>query len=533
MKKKKELVMLVVGIFLIVAIVLGVSYAYIKYESKQEKLNVAGTECLSISLENESAPISVTKSYPIREEEGKKSKPYTFTVKNNCETVVDYNINLEALNSERRMESKYIAVYIDEEEKGILSSYKEAKLYYKDDVYEGVESHTILSGYLEPHGSQNHTLRLWIDETADNGSQNKEFLSKVVIEGTMNEVIASGGNILVNHFNANDEKITDLASTNGYAFSSTGTIVCEEEKLSCYFKLTEVADIVGTIGEICGTGAEPENCSALPEGSNIEANTWYKIKSNVQIKPKEDKTNEIIIEGKTCVGTECSEKEQYTIASRDRTAPNVEVSTITSNYQGATIPFTVADLESGLENVTCKYGLNEDDLDLEGTIENGICTLKDFAIDKTYYYAIEANDKVGNITKKTGSISSKEVVTAPSLTGGGKDFAANRTITIATPGSADTGVKAYEYYVSRSKDVPASDVTISGTGETVTITDEGTWYVYYRTVSNQGNRSSWSGSEEVNIFYKASSVGYTNADDASIKTVQDAIDVIKAKWING
>ena len=67
MKKKKELVMLVVGIFLIVAIVLGVSYAYIKYESRQEKLNVAGTECLSISLENESAPISVTKSYPIRE----------------------------------------------------------------------------------------------------------------------------------------------------------------------------------------------------------------------------------------------------------------------------------------------------------------------------------------------------------------------------------------------------------------------------------------------------------------------------------
>ena len=85
--------------------------------------------------------------------------------------------------------------------------------------------------------------------------------------------------------------------------------------------------------------------------------------------------------------------------------------------------------------------------------------------------------------------------------------------------------------MSNSKDTPASDVTIGGTDETVTITEEGTWYIYYRTVSSQGNRSSWSAYEEVNIFYKASSVEYTLADNAGIKSVQEVIDFIKAKWI--
>ncbi|MDE6284908.1 MAG: hypothetical protein K2M17_04110 [Bacilli bacterium] len=532
MKEKRKIFMLVAGIFVVVTLVLGISYAYLKYESIQSISNVVGTECLSISLVDEKNPIQLQEAIPISDEAGKNTKPFTFTVKNNCDTVVDYNVNLESLDSEDRMGSKYIAVYIDNKEKKLLSSYKEARAYYSDGQYKGVESHVLLSGYLEPNASASHSLRLWVDESADNGSQNKTFMGKVVIEGTPNEVLAESSNVNVTHIDANGDKITDLEETNHYAFASTASFICEEEKLTCYFKVSEEVEVSGTVLQNCGKGENPENCSDVAKDFILEKGTWYKIKSNISIRPKEDERENVEIVGMTCVGTECSEKETFTLFPQDKVSPKVLVGTIDSNYQGATIPFTVSDEGSGIATTTCKYGLNEENLDLIGTIANGVCTLSNFTIDSTYYYAIEAIDKVGNVTKETGSISSEEVLTAPTLSGGGKEYAASRTINVTVAGTADTGVNTYEYYISREKETPSSETPITGTTQdTVTLTEEGTWYVFYRTVSNQGNRSSWSGQVEVNIYYKASSISYTNSDDASIQTVQQAIDKIKEKWV--
>lgn len=59
---------------------------------------------------------------------------------------------------------------------------------------------------------------------------------------------------------------------------------------------------------------------------------------------------------------------------------------------------------------------------------------------------------------------------------------------------------------------------------------EGTNYIFYRTVSNRGNKSSWSGAQQVNIYYKASSVTYSIAEEPSVTNVQEAIDAIRRKW---
>lgn len=84
---------------------------------------------------------------------------------------------------------------------------------------------------------------------------------------------------------------------------------------------------------------------------------------------------------------------------------------------------------------------------------------------------------------------------APSLTGGSDNWVATApTIKVSSAGTAISGVKEYEYYKSTSSTAPTDSTTATGTttiGE-VTISDEGTTYIWYRTVSNNDFKSVWS-----------------------------------------
>lgn len=115
------------------------------------------------------------------------------------------------------------------------------------------------------------------------------------------------------------------------------------------------------------------------------------------------------------------------------------------------------------------------------------------------------NDLIVYVTSQSGSVRTYKITlnnvrpTAPTLTGGGSNWVATAsTIKVATAGTALSGVKEYEYYKSTSNTAPTEDITITGTTSSdVTISDEGTTYIWYRTVSNNGNRSTWSGLQVV------------------------------------
>ena len=117
------------------------------------------------------------------------------------------------------------------------------------------------------------------------------------------------------------------------------------------------------------------------------------------------------------------------------------------------------------------------------------------------------NDLIVYVTSQSGSVRTYKITlnnvrpTAPTLTGGSNSWVATAsTIKVATAGTALSGVKEYEYYKSTSNTAPTEDRTITGTTSSdVTISDEGTTYIWYRTVSNNGNRSVWSNANEVHI----------------------------------
>ena len=85
----------------------------------------------------------------------------------------------------------------------------------------------------------------------------------------------------------------------------------------------------------------------------------------------------------------------------------------------------------------------------------------------------------------------------------------------------------YEYYIGEEEKDPGESVTGTTEGN-VEITKEGTSYIYYRTVSKAGVKSSWSAPEKVNIYYKASSVSYRDTNvESALNSLYEKIKVRK------
>ena len=81
--------LLIVGIL---CSILGVSYAlFIKNLSGSNNNSLTAT-CFNVTFTDQNN-IGLTNTYPLLDEEGKKLKPYEFTVTNNCDTFVKYDIN--------------------------------------------------------------------------------------------------------------------------------------------------------------------------------------------------------------------------------------------------------------------------------------------------------------------------------------------------------------------------------------------------------------------------------------------------------
>ena len=174
MNKKTKLAIL--GVIALVLVTLSLTYAYWIITRTQIKENVITAGCLDISLTNEQNDISLTEQFPISDDEGKELTPYTFTVTNNCNTAVDYNVNLEVLGDKNNnMASSSIKVMLDEEAPTLLGlNYEEEE--QSADAY---ASYRIGFGTLTSKGTATHNIRLWIDEEAPISEMNKTFSSKV------------------------------------------------------------------------------------------------------------------------------------------------------------------------------------------------------------------------------------------------------------------------------------------------------------------------------------------------------------------
>ncbi len=211
MNKKKLPVLITLGILLVLACIISVSYALFIVTDKQPNNNILNSSCLDFEIKNEQNEISLQNSFPLLDEDGKKLTPFTFTVKNTCSSYMSYTLNLETLKGST-LHNKYIKVLLNNEAITNLDTLPSSTTEY---YYEGSIASKILGNYgLGPDEEEDFTLRLWMDEDTipNEETMNKIFNSKIVIRAvaTSYDPVSAGITTLHDAILANEYQVSDV-----------------------------------------------------------------------------------------------------------------------------------------------------------------------------------------------------------------------------------------------------------------------------------------------------------------------------------
>lgn len=173
------------------------------------------------------------------------------------------------------------------------------------------------------------------------------------------------------------------------------------------------------------------------------------------------------------------------------------------------------------------YSSKDASIDIKNIYECGSGTLplncsntSDYIIKADVWYKVSGNIKIlySNDSKETGNLKvfdnniynvvlskiENTIPSAPTIKGG-NDIWTNEPITVSidNQGTAYSGVMNYEYLILDNNIKPTTSFAASGVGESVTITDSGTKYIYFRTVSNGNIKSLWSDAKVVKVDFES------------------------------
>ena len=127
MKKDIKFKLVLLLTLIVFAVLIGISYAYWQINKTQVDKNIVTTGCFElesdIGSDDERDPISLLKTYPIADNEGRMLIPFTFTIRNTCDTYAGYQVNLETLAT-TTLSKDYLKVVLDDATPKVLSAYE-------------------------------------------------------------------------------------------------------------------------------------------------------------------------------------------------------------------------------------------------------------------------------------------------------------------------------------------------------------------------------------------------------------------------
>ena len=220
-KVKKENIVMIVLIVVMLLAIIGVSYAAFNYSKTGTKLNSITTGSITMSYTESDSIISIDKALPTRDETGKvrlkEGEYFDFTV--SSEIVGDININYEisakdVTTSNRKIDGSNIKMYLtrltDNGEEELMSpeTYNEE---INANSYTGrpTGEMSLYQGSMSSSESNRYRLRMWVDEKynpqGDGGNLsfsvkinvygkdgNKEDLYKTVAETLLTSNLGNG-----------------------------------------------------------------------------------------------------------------------------------------------------------------------------------------------------------------------------------------------------------------------------------------------------------------------------------------------------
>ena len=196
-KLKKENIVMIVLIAVMLLAIIGVSYAAFNYSKTGTKLNSITTGSITMSYTESDSIISIDKALPTRDETGKvrlkEGEYFDFTV--SSEIVGDININYEisakdVTTSNRKIDGSNIKLYLtrltDNGEEELMSpeTYNEE---INANSYTGrpTGEMSLYQGSMSSSESNRYRLRMWVDEKynpQDDGG-NLQFSVKINVYG--------------------------------------------------------------------------------------------------------------------------------------------------------------------------------------------------------------------------------------------------------------------------------------------------------------------------------------------------------------
>ena len=185
-KKKKRKLSIYYGLLVTVICIIGVSFAWFRlYLSQTENNTIASRTCFNTTLTEDTSKISLTDAFPITDEDGLKQTPFTFTIKNNCNSYVKVYITIDSTYRESAdtsyLKDNYMKVNISS--KGTTTS-RSVILGSQTltDLENNRKGYIIVSTGLKANEEKSYDLRIWMDSavTTEQGL-NKNWSGKIVV----------------------------------------------------------------------------------------------------------------------------------------------------------------------------------------------------------------------------------------------------------------------------------------------------------------------------------------------------------------
>ena len=204
---KKKKLKIYYSLIITIICIIGVSYAWFRlYLSQSENNTLSSRTCFSTTLTEENSKISLTEAFPIKDEDGIKQTPFTFTLKNNCESYVKAYITIKSTYRESTdnsyLKDNYLKVNVSLKDKVdntsvILGKQTLAELDDNDQGY------IILNTILKANEEKSFDLRIWMDGTTNlEQGLNKIWGGKIVVitdaskpETTLGEAILANNEV--------------------------------------------------------------------------------------------------------------------------------------------------------------------------------------------------------------------------------------------------------------------------------------------------------------------------------------------------
>ena len=192
----KEILFSILGIFILIMLVVGVSFAVFSFSQTGQKLNTVTTGTINMSYSEPESGINLVNALPMTDEQGKvlsgTDNVFDFTVDTtiNGTGITTINYAITAVSSNSTVDNSAIKVYLTNMDSNVDSEILEPTKISNLSTTTGSESYNapsgefiLSSGTMNASSSHRYRLRMWVsdDYTVTTGGS---YTLKVNVYGT-------------------------------------------------------------------------------------------------------------------------------------------------------------------------------------------------------------------------------------------------------------------------------------------------------------------------------------------------------------